>query len=242
MSLNTLKFAAIPQARFTLPVHKSPDKAEVTVYELEPSDTPVLDSIIKRVDSENLLPNNNGDNDLASHYENIRDAATLGKHLLKTGHQQILGTDKPRVLLAVSEQTPCGLLVSNGDGSRNEIVKLIGLATWPKGNLSQPVHGIGKALLLQLFSLCNQLDKKAIEAEATPQDKSIAVGFYEKMRFKNLGKNIDDMIDIEISQAKYRQTLSEWELRFEKNLLEPVSVPLEDIVDLRRFEADRNKE
>lgn len=276
MLSTSVKFGAIPQAEYTIPkanVQGSFHKVEV--YELEPKDKPVLDQLEKRIQDKNLLPKDNGKNDKDTHYENLRCTIADAKGILR--HRQdenISYADTSVVYMAVTDKKPCGLLIGNmpkltqdgritntyRDKPISQETELDWLMTWPLGELPDRLKGIGKILLSQFYSFCNQLTPtpRTIYIRSELAENSVAPDFYQSMGCKQTEagtipwQTADGPVDVithlydpeyapdpcpilpmEISLTKATQVAKERQQEFQYRPLKRASVPIDEIIDLK---------
>lgn len=182
---NSTNFTAIPKASYKL----FKGTGDVVIYQLERSDVPFLEHLRANIDK---FFEKSGIKDHTKR-EIIEEALRGGVDFLKdTQHPQ----GKAKVLLAVADKEPCGLLVGNGlkidkrgkylhSSRKNHGAKETELdffATWN----NETRKGTGSALIDQYFRSAKADGFHSIYVRSEVPQNSNATTFYSKNGFRSL--------------------------------------------------------
>ena len=191
-SQQSINFQAIPLAQWRCNSANNKSIKQVTIVSLERRDKHFVEEFQRKFAT--LFGSNKDDitNSI------IKDTINTIVEILKS---EEMISEKVRVLMAVYNSKPCGLLIANmpkslKDGSivhssrhncaKNE-TEIDWLATWvPKRE--KKILGVGKSLLGEYFRTVKKDKFRDVFVRSELPENSIAQYFYESMGFEQIGK------------------------------------------------------
>lgn len=142
------------------------DTAPIEIYRIGKKDKEALNRIVDGIDMSKLLPSKRNSKNFS-----------IWQELIQFMGDFIGTTNRQRVLLAVQDEKPCGLLVSI---CKKKHCDLVGFATWPIG-VDKKVKNAGRALFTAFLDMVTAKKYKTLKLEPILQGPTDTVGFYKKM-------------------------------------------------------------
>lgn len=202
---NTPNFKAIPQGKYKL----FKDSGEVTIYQLEQKDIPLLENFISNRDE--FVKKHKIDDEARECI--VMEAFREGIDFLKRGDEE----KKVKVLMAVSNNEPCGIIIGNAskidksgkihyssrkNHGKNE-TELDVFATW-----NNNLKGVGKALIDEYFIKAKKDGFKQIYVRAeVPQNAPNTIKFYSGCGFTEMN---GEKQQLDLKKGDYQYVAGEY--------------------------------
>ena len=242
-----ISFKAIRTAEYNVYESKNSkeERKKLTIYELEPSDIPVLEGLKRQAEKKQLFPESkiyNSRNDKNNHYEIILEGIKDTINSLKLKDKFKFKTPSVEYLAVVNNNV-CGLLTGNMpklDMKSNRIVysnrnksnetEMDWLISWqPKcgGNIT----GIGTALLAEFFNYCNNLKGiNTIYVRSEIPEKSKCPDFYKNFGFIPVQEETIPCED-ELRPVELTRFLNSKKIEFDRSPVIPLELSTEQAKD-----------
>ena len=186
VNVNNVNFGANMLAQYKCCLEKSKQIQRVSIVSLDVDDAAFVNKWVQH--KERFLGNDPVKNDIfVEAIKTLKEIFATPQHLWK----------KTKVLVAVHDDKPCGLLIANmlkrnengkfvyssrHNAARNE-TEIDWLVTWGRNN-KENIRGAGKALIAEYFRTAKQDKFRDIFLKSELPENSYAQSFYEKIGFE----------------------------------------------------------